>query len=806
MYILPGALAPLNNHRQFVLVELSPGVPKIAKHAINPVNFWHHNPHDPAIWMTCAEASHLAATTPVSPGKLGWCVGFVITENDPFICLDLDNCSTLEGGWNDDAQELMRRFPGAVELSISGRGLHVWAQYSGVLPDHGSNPKGVTRELYSKSRFICLGTVANGIMHDLSAILPQFIADYFPPSVIDTDTAAWTTEPVPEWTALTDEQIIDKARHRARPQSAGVLMGSASKLPDFGDLYDANVSVLAGAFPSDDPNKQYGGSDADMALAKELAYWTGKNCEAIERIMQGSALRRDKWDERRRDTTYLRRTILMAVAYCTAVYHLPPVVLPPAPPQSKKLVPQVIDQKTRIVFRESMAQMFADCVYIQDNNGVLLANGDIVDQARFNAKFAGFNLGMDIGNTKYSKTAWEAFLANQVIEFPRCDGTEFNPQLEFQDVIERGGRTWINTYKKPIVESEPGDTSRFMGLLRKLLPNGDDAIILLSYMAACVQYPGVKFRWAPFIQGAMGNGKSTLVECLKYALGFKYIFSVKAGMIENNFNAWLESNVLYVADDIYSSRDRTDMMESLKSLITERDHGITLKGIDSIQKRICGNFIFTDNHKDAMKKQDDTRRICTLYCAQQSKADRARDGLAKQFFAGENGFIAWLNSGGFKHVAHMLQTMPIDARYNPAGECQEAPDTSVTREAVIDGRTNLEHDIAEWIELDEPGFAGGFVSAHMLRARMEAIPRYAKFFSPLKVKETMQRLGYETHRKLIDGRLPIYVAPDNTKPIIYVKADTWQAELVDPHAVASLYAAAQAEAAANQTKRMMGHG
>ena len=173
------------------------------------------------------------------------------------------------------------------------------------------------------------------------------------------------------------------------------------------------------------------------------------------------------------------------------------------------------------------------------------------------------------------------------------------------------------------------------------------------------------------------------------------VFSVKAGMIENNFNSWLENNVLYVADDIYSTRDRADMMEALKSMITETDHGITLKGIDSIQKRICGNFVFTDNHKDAMKKTDDSRRICTLYCAQQSKHDRMRDGLTKQFFVGPNGFVKWLNGGGYAAVADMLHTMVIDERYNPAGECQEAPDTSVTHEAIVDGRTAVEHEVAE---------------------------------------------------------------------------------------------------------------
>ncbi len=375
------------------------------------------------------------------------------------------------------------------------------------------------------------------------------------------------------------------------------------------------------------------------------------------------------------------------------------------------------------------------------------------------------------------------------MRFPRVDGLVFDPALPFQGVIERSGRTWVNVYKKPHVDAREGDCGPFMALLLKLLPKGDDAIILLSYMAAVVQNPGVKFRWAPFIQGTRGNGKSTLITCLKHALGNKYIFSVKSGMIENNFNAWLERNVLYVADDIYSTKDRTDMMEMLKALISEKDHGITYKGIDSMQKVICGNFIFTDNHKDAMKKQEDTRGICSLYCAQQSKHDRLRDGLTKEYFAKQ--LYPWLNSGGFAYVAHMLATMPIDPRYDPSGECQEAPDTSMTIEAIVDGRTGLEHDVSEWIELEQPGFCGDFVSVHMLKQHMANFPQYSKSASPLKLKEMLGRLGYEMHRGLTNGRLAFEVAPDNTRPILYVKRDSWQANLTDAATIAQIYSQAQ---------------
>lgn len=831
MYVLPGALAPLAAYRQFVLVLFMPkreddGTVILGETIKLPMNshgrvvlaeiqpahgfpvYEGSNAHNPHNWMGVNEAAALADSLPVPRDAIKWGVGFVITADDDIMCLDLDKCTAPLGGWIPEVAAMIAKFPGAVELSNSGRGLHVWARYTGVMPGHGKKSDKLRghswMEFYTESRFMALGSTANGTMHDLTALLPGFIAEYFPPMLIDTtEGGVWREGPCEGHTVLTDDDLIAKAMSRTRQVDPAGMFSNARPLPSFADLWTRDMSVLALAFPPDAAGKEMNGSDADFALAKELAYWTGKDHARIERLMQQSGLVRDKWGTMRRNWTYLQQTILNGVAACTAVYHKPappPLHLPGA--TGSKLVAKVIDHNT-FIGREDMAALFAGCVYVQDLNAILLPNGDIVDQARFKARFAGYTFAMDNANeTRPTKDAWDAFINNQVIAFPRVEGTLFQPGMGFQDVIERAGRNWVNVYKAPVVDRRPGDVTPFMNLLKKILPKGDDATILLSYMAAIVQYPGVKFRWAPFIQGTQGNGKSTLVECLKYALGRKYIFSVKAKMVTNDFNAWTEYNVLYIADDIYTTADRNDIMEALKSLITDRDQPITLKGVDSIQKEICGNFIFTDNHKDAMKKTDDSRRLCTLYSAQQSKRDRVRDGLTKAFFAGPGGFVPWLESGGYAYVAEMLYTMPIDPRYNPAGECQEAPDTSATREAIIDGRTGVEHEVAEWIELGEPGFCGDFVSYDMLKRKLMETPQFSKSASPLKVKEMLGRLGYEMHRGLPEGRTVVDVQPDDKRAILYVKSDSAMADMDDAAVIAALYTDAQETALASARAKM----
>jgi hypothetical protein len=715
----------------------------------------------------------------------------------------MDKCRDASGNWIPEVSPILAAFPGANEISNSCNGLHVWARYRGVAPPHAKKSKaGLDRkwlELYTELRFIALGGlgIANGAMVDITDILPGFIDKYFPPAPGETD-GDWSTAPVEGYTHLDDDELLRRALAGTRKQSAESAFGGAV-LASFADLWTRNIPVLSRAYPPAMEGKELNASDADCALAKELAYWTGKDCERIKRLMLMSAMKRDKWDWHR---DYLEDTVLRGVAFCQAVYHVK-AIAPPSPPPGK-LAPRAIEHNT-FVGRESMAELFTGCVYIQDSNAILIPNGDIVDQARFKARYAGYTFAMDNENTKTSRDAWDAFINNSVIEFPRVEGTCFDPKLEFQSVVEKGGRRWVNVYKQPTIIRAAGDVQPFMGLLKKILPNGDDSLIILCYMAACCQYPGRKFRWAPFLQGTPGNGKSTIVECLKHALGNKYIFSVKTGMIENNFNAWLENNVLYVADDIYSSKDRTDMMEALKSLITQSDQGITYKGIDSIQKSICGNFFFTDNHRDAMRKASNDRRLAVFYSAQQTYDDRERDGLTEDFFTRPGGFVEWLEGGGYAAVADMLHTMPIDPRYNPAGRCQEAPKTSATREAIDDGRTNLEHDVIEWIEQDEPGFCGGFVSATMLKRKLEGIQRYQRSLSPLKIKELMGRLGYDAHPGLVGGRCVTDVNPDQARPVLFVRRGSDVSLIQGAAEIGRAYEAAQALGMSLKVQRRMSH-
>jgi predicted P-loop ATPase len=243
----------------------------------------------------------------------GELLGFVFTDSDPYWFLDIDN-AYVDGAWSSLATDLCARLAGAaVEISQSGRGLHIFG--SGALPPHcNRGPHGL--ELYARDRFCAItGTGLTGdpdTRHDDA--MADIIAQYFPPRPEELTPVQWTTEPVEGWdtTLADDNELIARACKQSDNSAQGRVGGLT-----FADLWTANADSLAHRWASSDSSGAgYDASAADGSLATRLAFWTGKDCERIERLMRQSALARDKWDSH---PTYLVDTILGACAASSAV-------------------------------------------------------------------------------------------------------------------------------------------------------------------------------------------------------------------------------------------------------------------------------------------------------------------------------------------------------------------------------------------------------------------------------------------------------------------------------------------------------
>lgn len=139
------AIRELGKYKQFVLWKSVLRDGKVTKVPIAP-DGRPASVSDPSTWFSF-ETAHEAYVKNIGDG-----IGFVFTESDPFVGIDLDNCLDDEGRPTEAAVRIVAEIASYTETSPSGRGLHIIAK--GTLPSGRRRMKGV--ECYSQGRFFTL--------------------------------------------------------------------------------------------------------------------------------------------------------------------------------------------------------------------------------------------------------------------------------------------------------------------------------------------------------------------------------------------------------------------------------------------------------------------------------------------------------------------------------------------------------------------------------------------------------------------------------------------------------------------------
>lgn len=261
-------------------------------------------PNDASHWSTLDEA--LAQVEETRKGAEVAYPGFAVGElpdGRTVSLADLDDIRNPETGeiqpW---ALAEVHKLNSYTEVSASGTGLHVFV--FGKLPPGGRKCKAV--EMYDCARGVMLtghrleGTPAQ--IQDRQAELAEMHGRYFPATPAKSGpitTAAAEQNPArpaaSNYSYLTDEEVIEK-----------VMTEGAGK---FAAAFD-NPAAFRAAYGDNE-------SEADMALALKLAFYTGGNPDRIEQIMRNqSALAADrpKWDRPTAGKTWLRYSIDKALA------------------------------------------------------------------------------------------------------------------------------------------------------------------------------------------------------------------------------------------------------------------------------------------------------------------------------------------------------------------------------------------------------------------------------------------------------------------------------------------------------------
>ena len=253
----------------------------------------------PANLTDRATAEHALAALPVGMYALGmW-----IAQGSGVFFIDFDDCvDPVTHQLSPDAARIAHPFVAAgafFESSSSGRGAHIIGRYTGTLPAHCNRRDKF--EFYIADRGVALNPAGGvGSMDvDCTAQLLAMLPEAFPPRTTD---ALPVGQRRPEWRGPEDDDELIRRALAARG-SARQAFGHAAT---FADLWNGNVEKT---------------SEADMALASHLAFWTGCDVERIERLMRRSGLVREKWNEHR---TYLRELTIAHACTTTANVYADP--------------------------------------------------------------------------------------------------------------------------------------------------------------------------------------------------------------------------------------------------------------------------------------------------------------------------------------------------------------------------------------------------------------------------------------------------------------------------------------------------
>ena len=285
------------------------------------------------------------------------------------------------------------------EISPSGTGIHLITK--GELPPRGRRRGNV--EIYDTGRFFTMTGKHiggyNGISEDeygqLNFLHNKYIASHEKETKqLNTSTGFGND--------LSVEQIIDIAK-----KSKNSLRFTTLYEGDWTQFYDSQ-------------------SEADMALANDLAFWTARDPKKMDDIFRKSNLYRDKWDEQRGDYTYGDMTVNRAIESC-----------------QNEFVPENTDTDFQIfVMEEDVKPAKKDKRYSYDDTGNAERLKDLFgDNIRFNYTSNSW-MYYDGKRWKHDDTGRMKILADKVVENMKNEKLFLADGVDQEDMEKYRYRHW----------------------------------------------------------------------------------------------------------------------------------------------------------------------------------------------------------------------------------------------------------------------------------------------------------------------------------------------------------------------------
>lgn len=581
--------------------------------------------------------------------------------------------------------------------------------------------------------------------------------------------------PVPGWAGPTDDnELLTIACHtRTRPDER---FGAPIH---FAQLWTANEEWLGQRFPGQN-GQPWDYTQADMALAGELIYWTGRDIARSVELLRQSGLGEARggdsdWHERKAvlaveraaenakqyhfmkgDAAPAQDGPLLNVAGLTISLNvngepvdatLPQVPVGTAPPSPAAVTVANIPPGLSVTMNDFFA-FLPDHTYIHRPSGKAISAAS-VDEI----------IGKEVRQILAPTVP--------VHSYTWAPGYPERFTLDAMDGTHVGGEAvWLyNQYRAPRAPKGGGDPAPWLSLVHKLFP--DDADHIVNYFADAVQNPGRKCNHALVMgSGVHGTGKDTLLVALQYAVGNKNFTAIKPKALGADFNPFVRNVVVQVSEsrdqgEGFSNLSRFEMYEICKDLAAAPPLAIDCNEKHKGQYPVANvlRLVLTTNHQvDGLYMDPQDRRH---YCAWSD--------APKMTEADANAIYAWYETGGgLDAVAHYLRTLDLTAR----GFNAKAPPrrTDWWHQLVAGGASQEEERFSDsldklgrpdWVTLPMLAEAGGLELAGWM-----ASPGNRRKVERELVKSGYQRLP-NPHEKR--GR---WALPNGPQIVVYRRSDT----------------------------------
>ena len=226
--------------------------------------------NDPSTWGTYKDALEMS--------KYYDGIGFVFTENDPFVGIDIDHCKK-ETGLEDFAKNLIDSCSSYTELSPSGNGIHIIGRAK--LPHGESGKRTNLIEIYAKTRFFTM--TGNSFSESLNSI--QDIQN-----VVDSLFEEYFKEDEVKKTREANKNV--DVSFEAAP-----IMDSDIEFLESVIFKQKDGNLLRDLFNGENPMKGGDRSYNDYYFCLKLNWANNNDLAQTDRIMRSSGRMRPKWDE-----------------------------------------------------------------------------------------------------------------------------------------------------------------------------------------------------------------------------------------------------------------------------------------------------------------------------------------------------------------------------------------------------------------------------------------------------------------------------------------------------------------------------